>query len=98
MVVLLVPVLRDGGGAEGLRRVVGVSRRTIRRWQRWWREGFARSRVWLGVHARMARPVASETLPGSLLGAMVGSDPGERVVAVLRLLSPLTAGSGAHSL
>lgn len=96
-VVLLAPVLRDGGGAERLRSVVGVSRRTVRRWQRWWREGFTQSRVWLGVRARLARPVASETLPGSLLSAVVGSDAGEEVVAVLRLLGPLTAGRGAHA-
>ena len=47
VVVLLIPVLREGPKGERLHRlqeVFQVSPRTVRRWQRWWREDFGCSR------------------------------------------------------
>jgi hypothetical protein len=71
-----------------------VSVRTLRRWIRFWRETFVTSRVWQAVRGRFAVPVGQAGLPGSLLGAFseVG-DPERRVVAVLRLVSPIGTGS-----
>jgi len=91
VVVLLVPVLREGPTVVRLRRlqkVLQVSPRTVRRWQRWWREEFSRSRTMTRLQGLCAEPIEREALPGSLLrvfGPM--SEVPERVLAVLRVLS-----------
>ena len=91
VVVLLVPVLREGPTVERLRRleeVFQVSPRTARRWQRWWREEFSRSRTMTRLQGLCAEPIRREALPGSLLrvfGQM--SEVSERVLGVLRALS-----------
>jgi hypothetical protein len=97
ILVLLLPVLRDGPTAERLNRLCetfAVSVRTVRRWCRFWRETFVTSRVWQAARGRFAAPVRAESMPGALLGAFSEiSDPERRVVAVLRLVSPIGAGA-----
>ena len=96
VLVLLVPVLRDGPTPERLNRLCerfAVSVRTLRRWIRFWRETFVTSRVWQAARGRFARPVREEAMPGSLLGAFSEiSETEDRVVAVLRLVSPIGTG------
>jgi hypothetical protein len=96
VLILLLPVLRDGPTPERLNRLCetfAVSMRTVRRWCRFWRETFVTSRVWQAARGRFAAPVRAEAMPGSLLGAFSEiSDPESRVVAVLRLVSPIGAG------
>jgi hypothetical protein len=96
VVVLLLPVLRDGPTAERRERLCRefkVSARTLRRWRAFWRETFANSRAFLALRGRFARPVAPSALPGSLLEASGAvSDLRERVLGVLRLLSPISTG------
>ena len=96
VLVLLVPVLRDGPTPERLNRLrerFGMSARTLRRWIRFWRETFVTSRVWQAVRGRFARPVREQAMPGSLLGAFSEiSETEDRVVAVLRLVSPIGPG------
>jgi len=95
--VLLLPVLREGPTPERLSRleeVFTVSRRTLLRWRRWWREAVPRSRFWQARRGDWARPLAPETLPSSLLAAfshLVAVS--ERLLAVLRWLAPFTAGA-----
>jgi len=91
VLVLLLPVLRDGPTPERLGRLCtafAVSVRTVRRWCRFWRETFVTSRVWQAARGHFAVVVRAEAMPGSLLGAFseIG-DPESRVVAVLRLVS-----------
>ena len=60
VLVLLVPVLRDGGKPERLKRLrerFAVSARTLRRWIRFWRETFVTSRVWQAARGRFAGKV-----------------------------------------
>ena len=98
VVVLLLPVLREGPTPERLRRLAAsfsVSSRTLLRWRRWWREVVPRSRFWEATRGRFALPVAIEALPGSLLAAFAQrAEPSERVLSVLLWLSPLTTGQG----
>ena len=97
VLVLLLPVLRDGPTPERLGRLCerfAVSARTVRRWVRFWRETFVTSRVWQAARGRFAVPVPEEAMPGSLLGAFSEiSDTECRVIAVLRLVSPIGTGS-----
>jgi hypothetical protein len=98
VVVLLVPVLRDGSTParlERLRAEFSVSLRTLRRWIRWWRETFSASRFWLASRGRFARPVASQALPSSLCSAFEGlGQAPSRVLGLLRFLAPITTGQG----
>jgi hypothetical protein len=90
VVVLLVPVLREGPKGERLHRLqewFQVSPRTVRRWQRWWREDFGRSPGMTRFQGLYAEPVERGDLPGSLLLVFRRfSQAGERVLAVLRAL------------
>lgn len=93
--VLLLPVLREGPTPVRLSRleqVYQVSRRTLLRWRRWWRQDLPESRFWQARRGDWALPIASAALPGSLLEAFAGIALVEpRVQAVLRWLAPLGA-------
>jgi hypothetical protein len=95
--VLLLPVLREGPTPERLRRLeeaFAVSRRTLQRWRRWWREAVPQSRFWQARRGDWSSPVVPEALPGSLLSGFSHLPAAaERVLAVLRWLAPLGAGS-----
>ncbi len=94
VMVLLVPVLRDGPRPERIGRLeelFTVDRRTLGRWRQWWRETVPATGFWRAARGRFRRPVAEEALPGSLLAAF----PGERglaaqVLSMLAWLAPLT--------
>jgi hypothetical protein len=98
VVVLLVPVLKDGPTEKRVERLCAefaVSLRTLRRWMHWWRETFATGRFWQAGQGRFARPVASQALPSSLLLAFEGpAEVASRVLGVLRFLAPITTGKG----
>lgn len=97
VLVLLLPVLRDGPTPERLARLCaayGVSVRTVRRWCCFWREAFVASRAWQAVRGRFAAPVRAGRMPGALLGTFseIG-DVASRVIAVLGLVSSIDAGA-----
>ena len=92
LIVVLVPVLRHGANptrVRQLQKLVGVSRRTVKRWCRWWRSGFVETPFWRLARGRFAEPVTHEELPSSLLERFGGDDEG-KLVAVLRFLRPLS--------
>jgi hypothetical protein len=75
-----------------LKQQLGVDRRTVRRWQRWWRESFPRTALWLSERGRLMPAVGESALPGSLLERFAG-DLHDRLISLLRLVSPLSSGS-----
>ena len=96
VVVVLVSAMLHGiteKRAAAMQELVGVSVRTLRRWRQWWLEGFVRTRLWKALRARFVPAVDSTELPASLLEGFEGSTHSEQVLAVLRLLMPLTAGA-----
>ena len=78
-----------------LKQQLDVDRRTVRRWQRWWRESFPRTAVWSAERGRLMPPVDESGLPGSLVKRFKG-DLHERLIAVLRFVSPLTTDSAGR--
>jgi hypothetical protein len=90
LVVVLVPVLREGltpARFHRLQEQLGVSRRTVLRWRRFWQELFPASRQWPRALAQLV-PVDRGRLPGSLLAAFTGVAAGrDRLVATLRWLA-----------
>lgn len=93
VLVLLVPALRDGpttGRMARLSERFTVSARTVRRWCRFWKEAFVTSCVWQAARGRFATPVCAEGMPASLIEAFTETSDAEgRVLAVLRLVSPI---------
>jgi hypothetical protein len=77
-----------------LTALLGVDRRTLRRWRRWWRESLVRSPWWRAARARLMPPVEELQLPGSLLERFEATDPVRRVADVLAFLTPLSVPAG----
>lgn len=73
-----------------LRELFGVSRWTVARWRRWWLEAFGKTAFWREHRAWLRQQPAPEMLPASLLECFIGDDQRERLIALLRFLSPLT--------
>jgi hypothetical protein len=94
-IVVLIAILRNGATdarMERLSEIVGVDRRTVGRWRRWWREGFTATPFWQIARARFMPPVDQARLPASLLERLAGDDD-ERLVGLLRFLGPITGGA-----
>jgi hypothetical protein len=92
---VIAGVLGQGGsgvGAGQLQKLIGVSRRTLRRWRRWWTTLFVESRFWRAARGRFQTPIVAADLPRDLLDRFPGHAR-DRVIALLRFLSPLTTGS-----
>ena len=78
-------------GLQGLAPVVSVDRHTVERWRRWWRDTFTVTPFWQAARAAFMPPVDHAALPAALLDRFAG-DAGDRLVALLRFLGPLTGG------
>jgi hypothetical protein len=96
-VIVLITALAHGSTPKRVAylrdRVGGVSRQTVERWRRWWREVFPATTFFRGLRGRLFPPVAIDELPGSLLDRVTAAEPSESLVAVMRLLSPITTTS-----
>ena len=95
-VVVLVSTMVHGvtdKRAWAMREQCGVSRRTLERWRKWWRQSFVISELWRIVRGRFVPSVNESLLPSSLLERIEGREPSERVLGALHLLLALTAGS-----
>ena len=91
-VVVLACVFENGLTAKRLavlRAELGVSRRTVLRWRRWWLEDFASSAFFRVARGMFRTPAEPAGLPATLLTRFFG-DERTRLVSVLRFLSPLT--------
>ena len=92
----LVVVLRSsrhaGSNAAASALVsLAIPPRTLERWRAWWRDVFTHTPLWLGACASFMPPLAAEQLPTALLERFIGTDASQRLSAMLRFLSPLTA-------
>jgi len=97
--VVLIAIMREGATAGRIRRLsglVGVDRRTVERWRKWWRDRFTTSPFWRQASAAFMPPVDQDRLPASLIERFIGSGQ-ERLIAVLRLLLPITGGNAVHA-
>jgi hypothetical protein len=91
-VVVLATAMQQGvtpWRASQLRDLLGVNTRTLARWRTWWTETFADSAFWKAVRAAFSPAVDAARSPLSLLARFAG-DELERLVALLRLLAPLS--------
>lgn len=99
VVVVLVTVLQSGLTASRfarLRAQLGVDRRTVERWRRWWKQTLPEGPFWRGARGRFSEPVEASDLPGALLERF-GGDERTQLVALLRFFSPITVPSASGS-
>ena len=110
-VVTLVSVLRHGASPvrlSRLRKLVGASARTVRRWRQWWLANFVESAFWRGSRGRLRLPLDESRLPLSLLETLEAQEEERKLVLLaafgaqeedlglvllLRFVSPLTMSS-----
>jgi hypothetical protein len=96
-VVVLIAALRCGPTPRRMRALeerVGVSRRTIMRWRTWWTETLVDTPFWRATGGALMPPVQASQLPAALLARFAGAAR-DRLVSLLRWLSPITTGSAA---
>ena len=96
-IVVLVSMMQHGvtdGRLARLNGVIGVDRRTVLRWLQWWRDAFTATAFWRNARAAFSPPVEQDRLPATLLERFRG-EAGERLIALLRLITPITGGK-AH--
>jgi hypothetical protein len=97
-VVVLISAMRQGPSPRRVRALsslFGADRRTIARWQVFWREHFPQTPFWKLARARLTPVLDVATLPLSLLAAFLR----RRVdcdgwVRLLRFLAPITSATG----
>ena len=96
-VVTLISAMQLGTTPSRLARlsvVPGLDRRTLARWRAWWRSAFTDSPFAPVAMAAVVPPIDIAALPVSLLERFAG-DVGEKLIALLRLLRPLSGGASA---
>jgi len=98
VVVILVAAMRHGPTPRRVRELsahFGADRRTIARWQVFWRELFPNTPFWKAERARLAPDLDTTTLPLSLLDAFLrGPDDYGGWKQLLRFLAPITTPTG----
>ena len=96
VVVVLVSAMVHGvteKRAKAMWQMCGVSRRTLSRWRKWWRQSFVGCELWRLLRGRFVPPVNDSWLPLSLLERIQGRKVSEQVLGTLHLLLPVTAGA-----
>jgi hypothetical protein len=97
-VVILVAAMRHGPSprrVRGLSQLFGADRRTIARWQIWWRDYFPQTPFWKVARGRLVPAIEIVSLPRSLLEAFVRNDEDQPGWGKLLLfLSPITVAGG----
>lgn len=94
-VVVLVSALRQGPSPPGeakLKRVLGIDRRTLKRWQEWWQEVFPRGEFWRQARRQLhPRQPSPRFLPRALLDIFQAEGSAENLLRCLRFLAPQSA-------
>ena len=97
-IVILISAMRHGPTPRRVRELserFGADRRTIARWQVFWREHFPQPHFWKTARARLVPLIEIVSLPYSLLDAFLSHSPPDIGWAnLLRFLAPITIPGG----
>jgi hypothetical protein len=94
--VLLIMIIKDGGTVRRLKDFearlgpnIRISRATIKRWRKFWRETFPKSRFWQAALGAFQAPVPeAAAMPATLLDRFNGPTPQEQLLQCLGFLAP----------
>lgn len=93
-IVVLVSAMRQGPSPRRVRELsqrFGADRRTIGRWQRFWREQFPQTPFWKVARGRFAAAMEAAALPRTLLEIFLrGGNSQQNWRRLLEFLSPIT--------
>jgi hypothetical protein len=93
IVVAIAPaVLQQSCDVGFTRAATGVPARTTARWRSWWKTSFAETAFFLVARGFLREPISASLLPLMLLDRFAGT-AGEKVLALLRFVSPVTTTS-----
>jgi len=95
VVVVLVAAMMHGASEQRvkrLREVLGIDRRTLSHWRKWWTETFGQSDFWKGERGRLREPVRVDRMPLSLVEVFAAGHR-EGLLKLMKFLSPITTGS-----
>lgn len=96
--VVLLSALAQGPNPkriQHLEALFGVSRRTLLRWQAWWRDTVPTTPFWRGAKGLLMPPVASQRLCLDLVIRFCPAGTVDELGRLLRFLSPLSCQSPA---
>ncbi len=97
-VIIVISAMRQGPTPRRVRELstrFGADRRTIARWQAFWREHVPQTPFWKVAHARFTPVIRIVTLPYSLVDAFLSRDAGDTGWArLLRFLTPISIAAG----
>ena len=99
-VVVLATALQHGPTATSvtaLSKLLGITRRTLVRWRRWWSMMFGASRFWESLRGRFVPAVDAAALPASALARMTAGDDADHLVALLHIIAPVTTRPGLEA-
>jgi hypothetical protein len=91
VMVVLITAMRQGPTPKGsalLQKRFGADRRTITRWQAWWKEAFPRTKFWTVARARCVVHGRHDKFPRTIVDRF-RAESSEWLVALLRFLSPV---------
>lgn len=91
VMVVLITAMRQGPTPKGsalLQKHFGADRRTIARWQAWWKDAFPRTKFWTVARARCVVHARHTEFPRAIVDRF-RAESGERMAALLRFLSPI---------
>jgi hypothetical protein len=95
VVAVLIPALAHGLKPERVAQIrqaldLEIDRRTLERWRQWWLVIFVESSFWQEARARFLPPLCQKTLPLSVCLSFEVQKRRDRLLALLKFLSPLT--------
>lgn len=79
---------------DELKALLGVDRRTVRRWRRWWRESMVRTSWWRAARGRFIPPLEEQELPRTLLERFEAANAVRQLLDALAFLAPLPDAAG----
>jgi hypothetical protein len=98
VIVVLITALHHGLTDQRRSRLIeqlDVPAQTLWRLRRWWRERFVQTRCWRALAGQFIPSIATNDLPGSLLGRLTAGELSERLVQLLILVSPVTTATSS---
>lgn len=95
VVAVLIPAMRHGLKPERVAQIrqaldLKIDRRTLERWRQWWLGLFVGSTFWKEARARFMPPLCPKTLPLSLCLSFAVEERRDRLLELLKFLSPIT--------